>query len=239
MVNCSAVLYSKNNYELSYRMQKICKNNGINLIYYSNFGIVVEEIKKIKPTYLFLDNKELECSVDLINVFSENGVFDECNTILIVDDQSKFDSKSNILAIINSTDLEVGVKNILNKPLRKKIVEPCSSEICKKINKILLQLGFSNRHLGYIYLKDIVCDLLKNNKGIKSLHSMVYPKIACKYDTTVASVERNVRTAIEFAYDKVENKTIYSSLVGLEILPSNKQIISSVVENIINRHDVV
>lgn len=79
-----------------------------------------------------------------------------------------------------------------------------------KIMDILLEMSIDPGLYGYAYLTDAILLCYKNEKAIKSMTKKVYPTVAKKHKTSVKSVERNIRYAIERAFEKVDKKSFKS-----------------------------
>lgn len=104
----------------------------------------------------------------------------------------------------------------------------------KEIVRILLDLGISPSIRGYRYLVNAVgfCD----NEGMPniSFSKDVYPRIADQFNTSIGSVERAIRHAINTGWcrhdpetsTKIFGNTIYSD----NDIPSNAVFISAVAE---------
>ena len=85
---------------------------------------------------------------------------------------------------------------------RAKTVKECapkieSSFLEEKATNLLLGLGFSQNYIGFNYIKDAICTMVKEGFKSGSLQKIIYSAIAIKYGTHVCNVQRNIRSAIE------------------------------------------
>lgn len=104
----------------------------------------------------------------------------------------------------------------------------------KEIVRVLLALGISPSIKGYRYLVNAIyycdCDNIPNISFSKD----VYPRIAKMFNTSIASVERAIRHAINTGWcrhdhevsDRIFGNTIYNH----KDTPSNAVFISAVAE---------
>jgi len=98
-----------------------------------------------------------------------------------------------------------------------------NSKVNVELNKYLLGLGFSAKHLGFAFLRDCIKTITKDSAAAFFLTKNVYPHIAKKYDTTIPCIERNIRNAIERAWVSGELKTIFKSC---KKRPTNREAIA-------------
>lgn len=64
----------------------------------------------------------------------------------------------------------------------------------------LEKIGFRRKQMGFSYTAEAILLILKDSEGLLRMTTDMYPMIAETYNTTGASVERNIRNAIETAF---------------------------------------
>ena len=69
----------------------------------------------------------------------------------------------------------------------------------QKIQKLLLEMGFSPNLSGFEYLTDAIEMVVENNASLKGITTLIYPAIAKKNFVSDKSVERAIRYSIENA----------------------------------------
>lgn len=130
--------------------------------------------------------------------------------------------------------------NILNKQYEIKIGSRHYGQMYYGINKMLLQLQFNVRSIGFYYWITAIQQYRKNYFKYNNTIEQVYHDVAKIHNTTKTRVERAMRTAKAIAteqiqkqfnyYNKLTNKTV------LELLTRNTLFIEK-VDNHIPRID--
>ena len=103
------------------------------------------------------------------------------------------------------------------------------------LGSIVTQSGISPHLHGYISVCAAVDFVAKRGIGNCKFVSDLYPKVAEMLGTTPYSVERNIRTAINFAWSHGSLKHFYEG-IGLHIdrCPSNSAFISQLAQIMLN-----
>ena len=110
------------------------------------------------------------------------------------------------------------------------------------IGRILMGFGIRSHLKGYKYLKTAIVLNIMNEQITTSMTKELYPLIARKYNTTASNIERDMRHAIETAWQSTHTKykEVYfgrgSEQVNEGKKPHNSLFISSVAEKI--RHNL-
>ena len=79
----------------------------------------------------------------------------------------------------------------------------------EKIKKELLELNFNADSIGLFYWLEAVRIIYTDPRNIEQGMSSIREKIAKKYNTTSASVEREFRTSLEPAKKNIQEKYNY------------------------------
>lgn len=93
---------------------------------------------------------------------------------------------------------------------------------------VLKQLGLSGHVCGYFYLKRCIRIAVDCNDDMYYITKEIYPTVAKEFKTSIASVERCIRTCLSHISCSDEVKMAYIGWVDDRY--SNKQIIASVAE---------
>ena len=96
------------------------------------------------------------------------------------------------------------------------------------ISNILISLGVSTKHRGYVYLREAI--LLAADEPLQSVTKVIYPTVAGLCGCEPTQVERSIRTAIDSAWKK-RDEQIWSQFfqpdsAGVLPHPSNGVFIS-------------
>ena len=240
----TAILYSKKNFDLAYRLHSICRSFSINLITALDFVELTIKNIKLKPQIIFCDTETIDFSSAIINTFLEKQEYKTKKTIFLGDDKAT-DYLSNFVCdnlitskVSNLEKLLTEIQSeITYESLSTKIKDETLNDFHIDIYKLLVDLGFSMKHIGSAYLQYCLENVIANNGILHSLSSNEYPLIAANFKTTIASVERNIRNAIEKAWKNYGIKNwhlaFYSKLLKDGKKPTNREFIYMCTEILI------
>ena len=224
----TGILYSKKNYDLSYRLRGLCKRYSINLINALDFVELTIRSLELKPQVIFCDCTSIEFTSGNLNSFLEKAEFKDTKIIFIGEEKHitqfknivcnnlKVAKFSELDAIIDNLQNAYNFENMLIKD--KNIYDGLELEICKLLSKI----GLSPKHSGYSYLRYGIKNVILNNGILNSLNSEQYPIIASVFKTSPANVERNIRNAIHQAWE-VFGKDFWHDIFFLQSIKEGKR----------------
>ena len=92
--------------------------------------------------------------------------------------------------------LEVAGFHVTGEEKRKK------EELTQEITKILHEIGIPAHIKGYDYLRYAIAETVRDKKVIKPIMKVLYSKTAKEFGVTASGVERNMRLAIEQAWNR-------------------------------------
>lgn len=95
----------------------------------------------------------------------------------------------------------------------------------EKISKICLSVGISPKNLGYLYFKEAIKIVSKNPKIMGRITKELYPAVANKFSTNVASVERALRHSLDMAFS-TESFENLNHILECEVVSKHKRISS-------------
>lgn len=232
----SAMLYSKKNFDLAYKVHNICREFSINLITALDFVELTIKCMEIKPQIIFCDCETVDFSSSILNAFMEKSEFKNVKVIFIGDDDATLflnNIVSKNLMIAKSSMLHGVLTEIQSdiefESVATKLKDEAFKNLDMEINKLLADLGFSLKYSGCAYLKCGIRNVVANNGIVHSLSSNEYPYIASLFKTGCANVERNIRNAIDKAwktFGKERWDTIfYSKWIENGKKPTNREFI--------------
>lgn len=104
------------------------------------------------------------------------------------------------------------------------------------ITGLLHQVGVPAHFKGYIYLRDAVLMVVRENRMLGgSLTKEIYPRLADKYGTTAGGVEAAIRNAIMAAWEH-GNRELLRALTGIgtrdDRLPTNSLMIAKLADRV-------
>ena len=105
-----------------------------------------------------------------------------------------------------------------------------------EVSRLLAAIGIPANITGYKYLRSAIIKVVEDENRIKGITKVLYPEIASEYGATPARVERNIRTAIEVAYDR-GNIKLQDKIFGYTInenrgKPTNSEFIAMIADRI-------
>ncbi|WP_324717673.1 sporulation transcription factor Spo0A [Carboxydochorda subterranea] len=105
-----------------------------------------------------------------------------------------------------------------------------------QVTVLLHQIGVPAHFKGYIYLRDAVLMVVRENRMLGgSLTKEIYPRLADRYGTTPGGVEAAIRNAIMAAWEH-GNRDFLATLAGLggrrDRLPTNSLLIAKLVDRV-------
>ena len=103
----------------------------------------------------------------------------------------------------------------------------------KKVCDFLIKIGLYPKLKGFELLVCAVVNVLQNPRCLHSITTILYPTIANVFNVSVACVERNMRNAIETAYNSGKLQEIANKFYGGNFKkyerPTNGEFISYLV----------
>ena len=104
------------------------------------------------------------------------------------------------------------------------------------ITDVLHKLGVPSQLKGYEYIRDGIEMIIHKGRGVLPITKELYPSIAKRYKTTWTRVERDIRSAIECAYNRGDLDVI-EEYFGMSVdynksRPSNLQFLATVADRL-------
>ena len=98
-------------------------------------------------------------------------------------------------------------EKVLNNYLNASGENEVKSEVLKednaiktKVTKVLSKLGIPRNLKGFYYLREAIIACYFESELLEAITKELYPRVAKSFDTTVARVERAIRSAIKYWY---------------------------------------
>lgn len=237
----SAVLFSKQDYNLGEVLKIICREKHANLTYCRNLAeLVITNINSM-PEVVFHDEESIPFDLRIYKEFKDSKKYNMPTYVIISYTPEKYYDLDDNIIVVNKGNYSNELFSIMEKVHEKKqfaLSDSKKFEIKNKIADYLNELGLTTKYLGYCYIKELVVDVIEDRRNLKSFNSRLYPQVAIKYNTQVINIERNVRNAINVAIDSCKNRKLYDEIMGYSNItrqnkvPSNKQFITWLAEKI-------
>lgn len=122
------------------------------------------------------------------------------------------------------------------KKLQLNFSGPKRNDDYMSISDLIQYIGIPAHVKGYYFIREAVYISLREEKSLGNFSKKIYPQIAKKYSTTAVCVERNIRHAIESAWNK-GNLKVLDTMFGYTInaakgKPTNREFIAMLVDRI-------
>lgn len=105
-----------------------------------------------------------------------------------------------------------------------------SREPRTQLSELLLRLGISTKHDGYLYLLDSI--LMVKDQPALQITKIVYPTVAKQYGRKKGHVERSIRNAVEAAFDRGDSRLWQHYFPECTVRPSNAVFVSRIAEEL-------
>ncbi len=218
----TAFLYSNKNIDLMCRLNKSCHKLSMNMVTCINFVELTIKVHKLKPQVIFVDLETIDFNSHRLQLALESKEFKNIKIIVIGTEAQRayiealgysqvgFTTIAQVENYVLSCKevIDINILNTLNNQEQQ-------DDMKNTVSNLLFELGFSPKHSGFSYLKDIINNILQNGGVVSSLVNEQYPYIAVKFKTSPSNIERNIRNAISLAYKTYNHKN------WGEIFPSN------------------
>ena len=217
---------------------------------------------------IYCKNEIVDIQINLLNYKPAIIVFNSSElglkSVKELVEHSKLDNYSPILYNIYSygddekvqTLQEMGVKINIGSPYNTDAVSSHLKVICEKtpinkndfrelihhnISEILTELNVGHRCTGRDYIIDCIMFILFKRPRKLNLNGEVYVLIAHKYNSSLESVERAIRLAVESSWRKsnMDIKTKYfSESCFIKKRPTNSEFMLQISENVYNEYRI-
>ena len=224
----SAYYYTNNKDELYDELLYFSNKYCIKLNYINDLRQLI--VKGLNDTkYVLIVNLDfVSMSHDLINYMLYCGGNPKLNGIIFTSKIDKDFFTDNERTFFIKYDEKFGanyIEKVFNLKDRFGSIDD-DKDITVKLEALLEKASIKPKYIGYNFLKDAIFYCLEENGDVSGICNKVYPYIANKHNTTVNSVERNIRIALGSAW-KIQNNSF-----GFVKKPSNKAFIASAVNNL-------
>lgn len=110
-----------------------------------------------------------------------------------------------------------------------------NNEICKKILKELLFLGYSLKNKGTYYMVEAIYEvyLIGENEALDNIEKNIYSKLAIKYNKSVENIKSNIIKATNNMYIMCNSERIKEYFLFFDdIKPTPKLIIATILNKV-------
>lgn len=194
----NGLLFSNKNFELSFNLGKITQSSKTFVSFAKDCDEFFSKLIGFKPDFVIIDLDTISLPPDMLKTLVNKKIFN-IKEVFFFSEKRHAGIKGGIDLNYSNLGEVLCVCGSHHNVLRTEDLKK-NEHLSSKITKLLIGYGFSTKHLGFAYIKEILIDILGDNSALKSFNGNVYPKLACRYCASVASVERNIRNAINYVY---------------------------------------
>lgn len=228
---CHVIILSKCNSATVNELYYLLNEKEIKFDYFDNITVMLDHILKINKGIVFVDSS-IKPYLKIILQMMAHALLSKYIVIFLdndnIDEYLPYCDDLNFFAETVQS-LKKNFDKIKNIYMRKCLYQENTEYVYGLktfVSDQLIKFGFSYKYIGFQYLKQCVVIIVHDNCLNFSLQKRIYPTIASKNNSTSYAIERNIRIAIEKAYQK--NKEVFDELFDGEKI-CNKSLISYLV----------
>ena len=101
------------------------------------------------------------------------------------------------------------------------------------IQRLIRSLGIGGTYRGYRYLVSAISLCMEDEDYLFGISKLLYPKIARMYDTSVSSVERDLRTVINVCWERGNRRLLEEiSLYPISARPTSGEFLDILLHHL-------
>ena len=203
----NAMLLVNKNCDFAYNLRNGLLKYGCEVSYVNTFDELINKLLFVRSSILFFSKDTMQ-EFKTISKLATTDLFNKC-TIVYVGSETEYEEIKDMVNGANfffcsSTQVSLLVQNIINQyklTSQSKATALSVDKLNSYINDYLTKLGFTQKWIGFKFIKESLLVCINHNYSIGSLLVDVYPYVATKNNTTPYNVERSIRNAITKAYE--------------------------------------
>ena len=215
-------------------------NFDIDLEYSMNIYDLLSKIALNDPVLIIIDGSRYTINEELLSLFSVKSAFFVPLVIIINNDSYKLPENIFNNIIIFDKDfyikrVEYIIEDVMHKRIFYKNQLSNLFSRTQTITDLLNNLGITPRNIGFSYLRDFILELMNQECIGISFDSTLYPSICAKHRTSRSSMERSMRSAIQYGWTKgdLQNYLINNRLAFV-VKPTIKEFVYTIACNLYN-----
>ncbi len=143
---------------------------------------------------------------------------------------------------INGKTLIAQMQKVIGRPLLSKEqacpIQHTIESINERLSNLLSRIGIPEHMAGYQYLREAIKLVIAKPDVINYIMKELYPEVGRLFATTACNVERDMRNAIQAAWNRGEKdlgKVFGYKAISMEDKPTNKEFILHIVATLNNK----
>lgn len=233
MRSYSVVFYHSNNKKNYDNIYNLCAGLRLNVYESNDLCSLLSTSKMVNATFIIIDatnTEDFEPLIEVAHSMHDKYTFIMANSNIECDVQNTyFVNESELIEYFTKTFKKVCLIERDNNQYQTSY---------KVVSNVLRDMDFSAKHVGLIYLKDLITELLCNRRLLHSFYKEIYHVLAIRYNSTPACIERTIRFCIKSAYEK-GNKEIANISNSDSKAPTIKETTNYIVDKILVECDAV
>ena len=218
------------------KVGEILEKYGLKLVVSSTINTLIEYLYKNEGGVVFIDGPYRKYYYFLKALYTDFPSLNKFCFIFL--DNKTIDYKSNqktphVFMIDCRANLNEHINYIIKKSgVLIKMKNPYNeSDAKKKINNMLVQLGFSPKYTGFNYISDGLFHIVSNGFKTKNFNKEIYEYLCQTYNVNMCNVERNIKSAATNAVK--DNEMFFDMFNQLNKKITNRTVLSFLVEHLI------
>lgn len=226
---------SKNDIDLGMVVREEARKYNCNVMYANSGADIINFAMNIKYGVIFFGEDCFKYH-DIISDFMELSYFANICMVFITDSiiGQDYEVSNNNVYIISREHIHTAMHDIVSRALilYRNIDNKLNfNKLGKYLTEYLTKLGFSQKYVGFQYIKESVLAAIERNKNVSSFNKEIYPIVALKNGTQVSNIEKSIRLSIKMAYKSDADLFKESNLVNDDYI-SNKLFLSHVIDKL-------
>lgn len=197
-------------------LKPFCLQLGLELQYENKISNLLKNIINLNPEILIIDQKRLNFSHFLLEIFNEDSPFFIPAVFLVCEDSSSEVAFSENCILVFEYQLKQKLSQVAGKlhqrknHFLKRITFPFTQ--FDDITRVLMNAGFTLKNQGTIYIKDCISHYLTEIGNFSQNLGRVLNAVGAVHETTVPNIERCIRIAIRNAWKNINPSEVANRL---------------------------
>ncbi|MBO7218794.1 MAG: hypothetical protein J6V40_02335 [Clostridia bacterium] len=231
-IEIEGLFISKNDIDLGSIIREDARKYNCNIMYGNSGADIINFVMNKKYGIIFF-GEDCYKYYDILADFMDDSHFTNICMVFISNDVEDYIVNNNIY-IVSRSNINSAMSDVVSRALilYRNMDNKLNINIMSQyLTNYLTDLGFSQKYVGFQYIKEAVLTAIEKNKNISSYNSEVYPIVALKNGTQVSNIEKSIRLSIKSA-SIIDNELFREcNFVNLNKI-SNKLFLSHVIDKV-------
>ena len=232
-IEIEGLFISKNDIDLGSIIREDARRYNCNIMYSNSGADIINFVMNKKYGIIFF-GEDCYKYYNILADFMEDSHFANICMVFISNDISEDYVVNNNIYIISRSNINNAMNDVVSRALilyRNMDNKLNINVMSQYLTNYLTDLGFSQKYVGFQYIKEAVLTAIEKNKNISSYNSEVYPIVALKNGTQVSNIEKSIRLSIKSA-SVIDNELFKECNFVNSNKISNKLFLSHIIDKV-------